>query len=57
MQLLKKQRGKIPHTNADKLLECKHIIYIITALSKVLYIYQNRWTSHFPTDIWYGPII
>lgn len=34
MQLLKEQKGKIPHTNADKLLACKHTIYIITALSK-----------------------
>lgn len=25
---LKSKKGKIPHTNADKLLECKHVIYI-----------------------------
>lgn len=41
VQLLKEQKGKIPPTNADKLLECKRVIHTITALPEVLCISQN----------------
>lgn len=38
VQLLKEEKGKIPPTNADKLLECKQVIHTITALPEILCI-------------------